>query len=347
VLAVVLSCGRCELPADDSLTTLSDAEELDPMSPISLNYNLRWPTLGGRQFWGDVVNFRGWRIQQHVYSRHYRLLDPQDVRFAWGSLEQCQAELERLKSERKLPPLKGKAAILIHGIMRSSKSFSQLARELKLDGYTVISFDYPSSRVTIPESARYLQQVIDSLQGVEQIDFVVHSMGGLIVRSYLHQSAEQPDPRLRRLVMLGVPNLGARMANIMQANYIYQAIYGPAGQQLIESEAGLIASLPVPQFEFAVIAGAKGSPEGHNPLIPGDDDGIVTVESACLPGAADSLLVGCIHSFLPSNADVIAATRRFLSTGCLHIDGACRPVHPAPMPGMATIPAPPPIAPVR
>lgn len=296
------------------------------MPPISLNYNIRMPTLGGRQFWGDVVNFRGWRIQQHVYSRHFRLLDPRDVRHAWGSCEQCQAELERIKTEEKLPQLTGKVAILIHGIMRSSKSFAQMQRELTDDGYIVIPFDYPSSRVTIPESARYLKQVVDSLAGVEQIDFVVHSMGGLIVRAYLKETADHPDPRITRMVMLGVPNLGAKMANIMQRSAIYQAIYGPAGQQLVEDEAGLIASLPVPAFDFAVVAGSKGDSDGYNPLIPGDDDGIVTVESACLPGACDSLLVRGVHSFLPANADVITATRRFLNTGSLHPDGSRQPV---------------------
>ena len=35
-------------------------------------------TLGGRQFWGDVHYFRGWRIQQNVFTKHYRLLDPGD-----------------------------------------------------------------------------------------------------------------------------------------------------------------------------------------------------------------------------------------------------------------------------
>ncbi|MFV0442496.1 MAG: lipase family alpha/beta hydrolase [Planctomycetaceae bacterium] len=296
------------------------------MSPISFNYNLRLPTLGGLQFWGDVHHFRGWRIQQHIYSKHYRLLDPKDVRHAWGTREQCFATLGQIRSHRRLAPLTGQAVILVHGIIRSSKSFEAMQTQLAMSGYLPVPFDYPSTRVSIPESAAFLRQVIAGLDGVAEINFVVHSMGGLIVRSYLQQTADNPDPRLHRMVMLGVPNLGARMANLVQANAIYQALYGPAGQQLIEAATGLIASLPTPHFEFAVIAGAKGTSQGFNPLIPGDDDGVVTVESTMLPGASDSLKINCFHSLLPANPEIIAATSRFLMHGSLHSDGRREPV---------------------
>lgn len=33
------------------------------------------PTLGGMQFWGDVCYFQGYRIQRHVFTGHFRLLD--------------------------------------------------------------------------------------------------------------------------------------------------------------------------------------------------------------------------------------------------------------------------------
>ena len=52
--------------------------------PDSL-WNLATRTLGGLQFWGDVCAFHGWRIQHNVFTNHFRLLDPSDVRWAWGS----------------------------------------------------------------------------------------------------------------------------------------------------------------------------------------------------------------------------------------------------------------------
>lgn len=337
-LSVVLAMTR-SVSGDDAAEASpgESAPEEAPMPDVDLNLNWQLKTLGGRQVWGDVANFRGWRIQQNVVTKHYRLIDPEDVRRAWGSEEQCRVQLDECIKTVPLQPLSGKAVILIHGIIRSSKAMAAMRERLAADGYLVISLDYPSTRVTIPESAAYLRRVIESLDGVEQIHFVVHSMGGLIVRSYLAQTTGHPDPRLGRMVMLGVPNLGARLANIARNNLLFKTLFGPAGQQLIEDQEGLIAGLPTPAFEFAVVAGARGDDDGYNPLIPGDDDGVVSVDSTRLPGAADFLTVPCIHTFLPSNSEVIESTRRFLATGALRVSGeregipAIAPKNVAPM----------------
>jgi hypothetical protein len=98
--------------------------------------NLRLPTLGGRQFWGDVCYLRGWRIQHHVLTGHYRLLDPDDVRRAWGTEAACRSELQRVRKAHGLTPDTGKVVVVVHGIIRSSKSFSRMRVALERDGYT-------------------------------------------------------------------------------------------------------------------------------------------------------------------------------------------------------------------
>lgn len=284
-------------------------------------------TLGGRQVWADVQFFHAWRIQRCQLDGHYRLLDGNDVRHASGTLEDCRRKLADIRTDQQLPPMKGRAVILVHGIVRSSKSFGSLKSALEADGAQVFGFDYPSTRVDIHQSAAFLHQVIESLEGIEEIDLVVHSMGGLVVRAYLQ---EHRDARLRRMVMLGVPNSGARLASMLQDNPVYRTVYGPAGQQLVDDPQGVATSLPTPDFEFAVIAGARGQAQGYNPLIPGDDDGTVSVESTRLPGASDFMTVRATHSFLMSHVDVIAATRSFLSTGALRSSGLKEPIPASP-----------------
>jgi pimeloyl-ACP methyl ester carboxylesterase len=303
--------------------------------PESQLLNLDMKTLGGRQFWGDVHFFRGWRIQQNVLTGHYRLLDPDDVRRAWGTQEACRNALEEARREQQLPPMSGPAVVLVHGIVRSSKSFGPLRKRLEEEGYTVVGFEYPSTRMSIDQSAEYLRQTLNSLEGIEQIDFVVHSMGGLLVRHALNRDetsgeklGDGPgiDPRIRRMVMMGVPNQGARMANLLQQNVLFRWIFGPAGQQLVEDPEGFIASLSTPPFEFAIIAGARGHQTGWNPLMPGDDDGTVAVESTRLPGASDFITVPALHSFIMWHPEAIDATIRFLNTGSLHADGHRDPI---------------------
>lgn len=278
-------------------------------------------TFGGRQFWGDVQFFHDWHIQQNVFTGHHRLLDGSARRHASGTLDECREKLTALRKSKKLPAMKGRAVVLLHGIFRSSESLRWLGQQLG-DDHLTIAMDYPSTQISIPEAAEYLHSVIENLEGIEQIDFVTHSMGGLVVRAYL---AKHSDPRIRRMVMIAPPNQGAEMADLLKRNWAYRGLFGPAGRQL--SKTGLIPNLPTPEFEFAVIAGARGTPTGWNMLIPGDDDGTVTVDSTKLPGAADFATTKSLHTFLIVEPAVVDMTRRFLDEGRFLAD-----VDPQPIP---------------
>lgn len=303
--------------------TAAEQPESPENVPKIIERNIPMKTLGGRQLWGDVYFLHGWTIQKNVITGHFRLLDPRDVRYAWGSLETCRTRLDAIREEQQLPPMAGEAVVLLHGIFRSSKAMGRLGDRLSREGYLVVPFDYPSTRIDIAASAQMLGEVIKSLEGVEKISFVTHSMGGLVVRSWLSQGG---DPRARCLVMMGTPNKGAEVADVLRDWHLYRLILGPAGQQLIADKSGAISKLPVPEIPFAVIAGAKGTPDGYNPLIPGDDDGLVAVSSALLEGAADSIELPVLHSFLPFNAEVIDHVARYLKTGALRASGVCVPV---------------------
>jgi pimeloyl-ACP methyl ester carboxylesterase len=269
-------------------------------------------TLGGRQFWGDVHFSCGFKIQRNVFFGHYRLLDSEDHRFASGTLAECRAMLEALRTQRSLRPEKGHVVLLIHGIGRSSKSLAPIRDTLRKGEFTPLSFEYPSTRVPLTQAAVYLQSSIESLAEAERISFVVHSMGGLVVRTLLKTFR---DPRFHRMVMMGTPNRGAELADMLKKNFLYRTIYGPAGQELVTGPEGVISSLPVPDFEFGIVAGGCNNDTGYNHLLPGDNDGTVTVASARLPGARDFLLVPRLHSFLMSDPAVIDGVARFLSTG--------------------------------
>ena len=284
---------------------------------------IRPKTLGGRQFWGDVHHFQGWRIQQNVFTGHHRLIDPDDIRHTWGSFDECETALAEIAKKRKLAPMDGRAVILIHGLLQSSKCMADMAIHFEKAGYTTVEFDYPSTQVSIPEAARYLDKVIQSLDGIDEINFVTHSMGGLVVRAY---SRDFHDPRIHRLVMLGTPNQGAELADITHQYWILRTVSGPGARQLGTRADGLIPRLPLPKCEFAVIAGCRGTPAGWNPLIPGDDDGTVTVESTKLPGAADFIAVRAFHSRLLWEEESIGHAIRFIKEGRLRADGEPQPI---------------------
>lgn len=280
-------------------------------------------TLGGRLFWGDVCFRRGYRIQQNVFTHHYRLLDPHDRRCASGTLSECRLELARIATDRGLALDTGHVVICLHGINRSSKSMNPVIRSLKTEPVTAVPFDYPGNRSSLAECADYLRQVVDSLSAAERISFVVHSMGGLVVRRYLQ---DHSDLRHHRMVMLGTPNLGAELASMLKSFILFRALYGPAGQELASGENSVAAALPVPEFPFGIIAGGRGDERGYNPLLSGDNDGTVTVASTRLPGAADFLQIRHLHSFLMSAPEAGAAIRCFLQHARFDLKSPPKPI---------------------
>ena len=47
--------------------------------------NIPFPTLGGHIVWDNVVSSSGWKLQRNSITGHYRILDPNDIRRAWGT----------------------------------------------------------------------------------------------------------------------------------------------------------------------------------------------------------------------------------------------------------------------
>jgi pimeloyl-ACP methyl ester carboxylesterase len=279
------------------------------------------PTLGGKQLWADELSFRGWRIQRNAMADHYRLLDPANCRRTSGTFNECRAKLDEIKRQENLPPMRGRAVVVLHGLMRSRGSMAKLCKYLEKEGsFTVINVSYPSTRRSIAEHAHSLARLIENLDGIEEINFVGHSMGNIVIRRYLGDTLDPAtgrprDRRLKRMVMLGPPNQGSEIASALAGNALFAAIDGTAGQELGARWNAIKDKLATPPFEFGVIAGGRGDATGYNPLLPGDDDGTVSVASTRLAGEKDFVVVPLLHSFIMKDPQVMEYTLRFLQEG--------------------------------
>jgi pimeloyl-ACP methyl ester carboxylesterase len=293
--------------------------------------NVVAPTKGGTQLWGDEIYAGQWRIQRNVMTGHYRLLDPDDVRRGWGSLASCQRQLQDFQRKGIVNPTRTTVVIVLHGLLGSRKQMAPLADYISdHSGWTVINVTYPSTRASVADHAAALRSIMANLEGVKEVHFVAHSLGNLVVRHYLadHRAAHQGriDPRIRRLVMLGPPNHGSRVADALGGNIIFDSTLGESAQQLAHRWRELEPRLGTPPIEFGVVAGGKGNDAGFNPLLSGDDDGTVRVAETRLVGASDFTLVDALHSFMMTNAQVQEQTLRYLRTGCFRPDGLREPI---------------------
>ena len=72
--------------------------------PIDVDGGIQ--TLGGRQFWGDLVYFQGWRIQENSFSGSCRLLDPDNKKHdglvPYGALPESEKDYDREMAEETL-----------------------------------------------------------------------------------------------------------------------------------------------------------------------------------------------------------------------------------------------------
>lgn len=288
---------------------------------VSSPFNLEGPTFGGKQIWTDEVVFYEWRIQRNALSGHYRLLDHRNYRKAWGNFEHCRKQLEAFKQELRLPPMRGKAVIVLHGLVRSRQASVGMCNYLREQGdYLVVNVSYASTRERVERHAMSLASVIDNLgPEVTEINFVAHSLGNLVIRHYLGDqlAAEdrQPDPRINRIVMLAPPNNGSQFAVRFTENKIFQTIWGASGLQLAKDWKALEKRLATPSQEFGIIAGGRGRDNGSNPILTGDDDFVVTIEETRLPGAEDFVVLPVLHSLIMDDPKTREYTLRFLWHG--------------------------------
>lgn len=91
--------------------------------------------------------------------------------------------------------------VLLHGIFRTHRSMRGLAKFLEKNGYTILNINYPSTRQSIEEIARHIHPAIDEFSEniAGKLHFIGYSMGGLVIRAYLHRF--QPK-NLGRVIML-------------------------------------------------------------------------------------------------------------------------------------------------
>ncbi len=311
-------------PASENVAT--DEEQLSALAELMSK------TSGGKQFWADVWFFHNWRIQRHAITGHYRLLDGDDHRRFSGDYRECRDELDRIAERDSLRPMQGRAVVVLHGLFRTRSCMASLREALLATGdFKVFCMGYPTTRGSVGEHARSLESVVRSLATMSEINFVAHSLGNLVVRHWLRDRAlaEAPLPQgqsFGRMVMLAPPNRQPQLATKLIRGSVIKFVTGAASDELATGWEKLEPCLATPHFEFGILAGGKGDDHGFNPLIPGDDDAVVTVESTRLAGARDFRRLPVLHSFFMNDQKVQEYTIRFLDEGHFESDEKRQPI---------------------
>lgn len=203
--------------------------------------------------------------------------------------------------------------VLLHGILRSKMDMQLLNNHFQKNGYDTLNILYPSREQNLEDLSDFVHQKIINFpkySAKTTLNFVTHSMGGLITRYYI---ARNKPKNLGKVVMLGPPNTGSEFADwLSETNIlapIFKTVFGPASQQLRTNYDHIDQTITYP---LGVIAGNLSI----NPLAPwildGEHDGVVPVERTKIEGMTDHIVIAATHSFMMFNPDVMSQALHFL-----------------------------------
>ena len=162
---------------------------------------------------------------------------------------------------------------------------------------------------------------------VAGVDVVAHSMGGLIVRSYLAGKQDvspvafipPANPGIRKLVFLATPHFGTGFASEFGSDKETDEL-AVGSQFLFDLNTWNDGTDDLRGLDVLAVAGNGGT--GEESTIPGFDDGVVTLTSASIAFArqgrtrvisachADEFVLTLFSHYCPSNSPFIAEIPR-------------------------------------
>lgn len=133
--------------------------------------------------------------------------------------------------------------LLLHGFGGHQVQTALLARRLRDAGFIVANIGYPSWRWPLPRVIDHLHAriIASPAYAAQTVHCVGHSMGGLMLRAWL--ARHRPD-HLGRVVMLGTPNGGSEIADLLYRLRLHPLILNQAGALLrTRRDAATLAAL--------------------------------------------------------------------------------------------------------
>ena len=191
------------------------------------------------------------------------------------------------------------SVVLLHGLFATRRNMKKLEMRVTAAGYRVINWGYRTFGRTTQQHVEQLLKTVRTLQedpDIGSINFVTHSMGGILARGVVHLGGSR---KVKRIVMLAPPNNGSQLTRISLGPFAWLC---PAIADLSEAPDSLPNRLRHRgDVEIGVIAAQR--------------DVVVTLANTQLPGQRDHCIIPTTHFRLPSNEAAVNQTLHFLQFG--------------------------------
>lgn len=187
------------------------------------------------------------------------------LEFWWMTPDRLRPAVASRSGQRRPPVL------LVHGYCCSRASWWWLRRRLEAAGWTVATITLEPVYASIDAYVEPLARRIDAVlaeTGAEKLILVGHSMGGLVARVYLQRFGEA---RVKRLITLGTPHQGSRLARLGLGENGRQMRPGSRWLQSLATPPPAVNSLVLysPHDEFVIPRNLLRLADGEHQEIPG------------------------------------------------------------------------------
>lgn len=206
--------------------------------------------------------------------------------------------------------------VLVHGFFTGTIDMAYLEKGLRKAGFNTLAVKLPTTFGTFQDCVDSLKDQMAELDDATTVNFVAHSMGGLITREYIYQ---QRAGNVGKCVFIATPHGGTRVASLVDKIPLYSSIFKPikhllpaSGYREFERDKG---------FELGLIAGRKRWSLVGKVLLRNPSDGRVEVESVKTDDADDFVVLPFGHKTIHhrkltlENVVVFLREGRFTSSG--------------------------------
>ena len=200
-------------------------------------------TFGGGHFWEDVFFYQKWRIQRNYTTKKCRLLDNWDICRFEGSFEECRQAFIKFIEAFELPRQKGHMIIMLPGLGESKNIFKPLWRAALKEGFMAAAVNYPSTQKEIDGHVRQLDFFLNHLEDVEQVSFVTHGVGSIILkRLFMLDTPWRQKLKMGRIVEVCPRNHGSLLLKKLSKSKFFSFVLGPMAAEM---DPAYIEKIPV------------------------------------------------------------------------------------------------------
>ncbi|ANH79085.1 esterase/lipase family protein [Candidatus Chlamydia sanziniae] len=212
------------------------------------------------------------------------------------------------------------SVVCLHAFLRSYRSLKPIAHVLEKENYDVFIWNYETRKFTLERHAQHLNRLLRKIAELKPgvpINFVTHSIGGIIVRAALTRPDCPEEARKGKAILMAPPNAGSTLARRYRRLGIVQIIFGgKLGRQLLTycPQKMLNAGKFPSAVDVLILSGNKGSRFIPFRLEYENDGKVCTIETY-LDTPHTAYVLHTNHTYIITDRKALYLMQTFLKDG--------------------------------